>query len=200
MSGMDTSMVSRIWWAIALRGVLAILFGIVALFYTGSTLLALVYVFGVFAVLNGVFAIVAAVRAGEAHQRWGWLIVAGVVGVAAGVVSFVWPGITALAVVFLVAAWAIISGVAEIGFALSFPDTLAHPWLAALSGAISVLYGIVLAVWPRSGAVALTWLLGIYAIAYGASLLYYAYRMQALRSNVRAAASAVRSSSVPSTR
>jgi uncharacterized membrane protein HdeD (DUF308 family) len=120
--------------------------------------------------------------------------------VAAGVVSFVWPGITALAVVFLVSAWAIISGVAEISFALSWPDTLAHPWLAALSGAVSVLYGIVLAVWPRSGAIALTWLLGIYAIAYGASLLYYAYRLQALRSDVRAAAGVARSSSMRSSR
>jgi uncharacterized membrane protein HdeD (DUF308 family) len=107
--------------------------------------------------------------------------------VVAGIISFVWPGITALAVVFVVAAWAIISGVAEIGFALSWPDTLAHPWLAALSGAVSVAYGVLLAVWPRLGAVALTWLLGVYAIAYGISLLYYAYRLQSLRNDVRAA-------------
>lgn len=188
-------MVSRIWWAVVLRGILAILFGIVALFYTGSTLLALVYIFGIYAVLNGLFAIIAAVRAGEAHRRWGWLIVAGIVGVVAGIISFVWPGITALAVVFVVAAWAIISGVAEIGFALSWPDTLAHPWLAALSGAVSVAYGVLLAVWPRSGAVALTWLLGIYAIAYGISLLYYAYRLQALRNDVRAATGVGRTAS-----
>jgi uncharacterized membrane protein HdeD (DUF308 family) len=193
---LDKSMVSRIWWAIVLRGIVAILFGIVALFYTGSTLLALVYVFGIYAVLNGLFAIVAAVRAGEAHRRWGWLVVAGNVGVAAGIISFVWPGITALAVVFVVAAWAIISGVAEIGFALSWPDTLAHPWLAALSGAVSVAYGVLLAVWPRSGAVALTWPLGIYAVAYGISLLYYAYRLQALRNDVGAATGVGRTASV----
>lgn len=185
---MDSSMVSRIWWSIALRGVLAVLFGIVALFYTGSTLLALIYVFGVYAVLNGIFAIVAAVRAGEMHMRWGWLAFAGVVGVAAGIVAFVWPGLTALAVVYVVAAWAIISGVAEIAFAISWPDTLSHPWLAGISGIISVVYGVVLAVWPRSGAVALTWLLGIYAIAYGASLLYYAYRLRTVGQEVRMAA------------
>lgn len=178
---MDTKIVSRIWWAMALRGVLAILFGVVALFYTGRTLLALIYVFGVFAVLGGIVAIVAAVRAGEAHLRWGWLAFSGIVSVAAGIVSFVWPGITALAVVFLVAAWAIIIGAAEIAFALQWPDTLAHPWLAALSGALSVVFGILLAVWPRSGAVTLTWLLGIYAILYEPSLLYYGYRLQTLR-------------------
>ena len=181
---MDTKTVSRVWWAIALRGALAVLFGVVALFYTGRTLLALVYVFGVFAVLIGIMAIVAAVRAGESHLRWGWLAFSGIVGVAAGIVSFVWPGITALAVVFLIAVWAIVSGVAEIAFALQWPDTLAHPWLAGISGAVSVVFGVLLAVWPRSGAIALTWLLGIYAIVYGATLLYYAYRLQVLRGEV----------------
>jgi uncharacterized membrane protein HdeD (DUF308 family) len=105
--------------------------------------------------------------------------------VLAGIVSFVWPGITALALLFVIAAWAIVSGVAEIVFALSWPDTLAHPWLAALSGAISVVFGILLLVWPRSGAIALTWLVGIYAINYGATQLYYAYRLQALQREVR---------------
>jgi uncharacterized membrane protein HdeD (DUF308 family) len=126
---MDTKIVSRIWWAVALRGILAILFGIIALIFTGQTLLALVYVFGAFALLSGLMEIVTAVRAGEAHLRWGRLAVAGVAGVAAGIVSFVWPGITALALLFVIAAWAIVSGVAEIVFALSWPDTLAHPWL-----------------------------------------------------------------------
>ena len=182
---MDSKTVSRIWWAIALRGILAILFGIVALIFTGQTLLALVYVFGAFALISGIMEIVAAVRAGEAHLRWGWLAFAGIVGVAAGIVSFVWPGITALALLFIIAAWALISGVAEIVFALSWPDTLAHPWLAALSGALSVVFGILLVVWPRSGVIALTWLVGIYAIIYGASQLYYAFRLQALRHELR---------------
>ena len=184
---MDTTMISRVWWAIALRGVLAVLFGVVALFYTGQTLLALVFVFGAYAVLNGLFAIVGAVRAGEAHRRWGWLAVAGVAGVAAGIVALLWPGLTALAVVLIIAGWAIILGVSEIAFALSWPNTLAHPWLAALSGAISVLYGLLLAVWPRSGAVALTWLLGVYAIIYGAMILYYAYQLRTMGQDVRAA-------------
>lgn len=187
---MDSAVISRIWWAIVLRGVAAVLFGIVALFYTGATLLALVYVFGLYAVLNGIFAIVAAVRAGEAHMRWGLLAFSGIVSIAAGVVSFLWPGLTALSLVIIVAAWAIITGVAEIAFALAWPDTLTQPWLAGLSGLLSVVYGVLLAVWPRSGAVALTWLLGIYAILFGASLLYYANQLRALRNIVRAPAGA----------
>src|SRR5215468_4102306 len=99
---MDSKVVSRIWWSVVLRGVLAILFGIVAFFYTGQTLLALVYVFGVFAVLPGIVTLVAAVRAGEAHQRWGWLAASGLLGVVIGVVAFAWPGVTALVFVFLI--------------------------------------------------------------------------------------------------
>lgn len=183
---MDSKIVSRIWWALAIQGVLAILFGIVAFFYTGQTLLALIFVFGVFAVLSGIASLVAAVRAGEAHQRWGWLAASGILSVAAGIVAFVWPGITALAFVFLIAAWAIVTGGAQIAFALALPETLAHPWLAGFSGLLSVIFGLLLAVWPRSGAVTLTWLLGIYAIAYGVTMLYYAYLLQGLRHGVQA--------------
>lgn len=183
---MDSKIASRIWWSLVIRGVLAIVFGIVALIYTGQTLLSLVLVFGVFAVLSGIASLVAAVRAGEAHQRWGWLAVSGLLSIAAGVMTFVWPGITALAFVLLIAAWAIFTGVMEITFALALPETLAHPWLMGFSGLLSVLLGIVLAVWPRAGAVSLTWLVGIYAIAYGATLLYYAYRTRGVQSTVEA--------------
>jgi uncharacterized membrane protein HdeD (DUF308 family) len=110
--------------------------------------------------------------------------------VAAGVVSFVWPNPTAQAFVYLVAAWAILSGVLEITFALALPGTLAHPFWAALSGGLSVLFGVLLAVWPKSGATTLVWLIGIYAIAYGLTLLYYAFLLQALRSGARAVSGA----------
>ncbi|MGZ3679765.1 MAG: HdeD family acid-resistance protein [Ktedonobacterales bacterium] len=193
---MGSKIVSRIWWSLAIRGVLAILFGIVAFFYTGQTLLALVYVFGIFAVLSGISTLVTAVRAGEAHQRWGWLAASGIVGVAAGIVAFVWPGFTALAFVYLIAAWAIVTGVAEIAFALALPDTLAHPWLAGFSGLLSVIFGILLAVWPRSGATALTWLVGIYAIVYGATMLYYAYLLQGMRSEAQALSNLVRRTAI----
>ena len=148
---MDSKIASRIWWSLVIRGVLAIVFGIVAFIYTGQTLLSLVLVFGVFAVLSGIASLVAAVRAGEVHQRWGWLAVSGLLSIAAGVMTFVWPGITALAFVLLVAAWAIFTGVMEITFALALPETLAHPWLMGFSGLLSVVLGIVLAVWLTPG-------------------------------------------------
>jgi uncharacterized membrane protein HdeD (DUF308 family) len=182
---MDSKIASRIQWWLGLRGVLAILFGLVAFFYTGQTMLALIYVFGVFAVLSGIATLVAAVRAGEAHVRWGWLAASGLLSVAAGVAAFVWPGYTALAFVFLVAAWAILTGTTEIIFALALPGTLVHPWLAGFSGLLSVVFGILLAIWPRSGAITFTWLLGIYAIANGVTLLYYAFLLRSVRSGVQ---------------
>jgi uncharacterized membrane protein HdeD (DUF308 family) len=183
---MDSKIVSGIWWSLVIRGVLAILFGLVAFFYTGQTITALIYVFGAFALLSGIVTLVAAVRAGEAHRHWGWLAASGLIGVAAGVVSFVNPNATALAFVYLVAAWAVLSGVAEIAFALALPQALAHPWLEALSGALSVLFGVLLAVWPKSGETALIWLIGIYAILYGASMLYHAFLLQTARTGAQA--------------
>ena len=145
-----------------------------------ATLLALVLVFGVFALLSGIASIIAAVRAAEDHQRWGWFLVSGIVGIAAGLVCFVWPGITALALVYVIAAWAIVIGIAEIAFAMSWPELFAHAWLVGISGLISIVFGILLAVWPRAGAISLTWLLGMYAIVYGALMLAYAIRLQML--------------------
>jgi uncharacterized membrane protein HdeD (DUF308 family) len=104
----------------------------------------------------------------------------------AGVACFVWPNPTALVFVYIIAAWAILSGVAEIAFAVAFPDTLAHPFWAGLSGALSVLFGVLLGVWPKSGETALVWLIGIYAILYGATMLYYAFLLQAARAGAHA--------------
>src|SRR3954465_6982432 len=100
---MDSKILSAIWWSLAIRGVLAIVFGLVAFFYTGQTILALIYVFGVFALLSGLVTLIAAVRSGEAHQHWGWLAASGVIGVLTGVVCFVSPNTTALAFVYIIA-------------------------------------------------------------------------------------------------
>lgn len=177
---------SAIWWSLAIRGVLAVLFGVVAFFYTGQTITALVYIFGVFALLSGLMTLVAAVRAGEARHHWGWLAASGVIGVLAGVACFINPNATALAFVYLIAAWAILSGVAEITFAMALPQTMAHPWLTALSGALSVVFGVLVAIWPQSGAVALTWVIGVYAILNGVSLLYHAFLLQVGRTGAQA--------------
>jgi uncharacterized membrane protein HdeD (DUF308 family) len=129
---MDTKVISRIWWSLVIRGALALIFGILAFAYTGQTMLALMYVFGAFAVLSGVASLAMAVRAEEAHQRWAMLTISGVVSIVAGVIAFAWPGLTALAAVIIVAIWAIATGTMEITFVLAAPVSVPHPWLMGL--------------------------------------------------------------------
>ncbi len=168
------------WWAIALRGVFAIVFGIVALVLPGATMLALVLLFAAYMLLDGIFAIVAGVRAIRRQDRWGWLIVEGVVDLIAGAIAVVWPLVTVIAFVLLLGAWAIVSG--ALLFGASFRLHIAHGrWLMALAGGISVVWGVLAILRPLTGAVALTWLLGGYALLFGAVLVALAFRLRGRR-------------------
>lgn len=167
---------SENWWTLALRGLVGVLFGLIVLFSPSLSLLVLVFVFGAYAVVDGVLAVVAGIR-GTAGSRW-LLIVEGVVGVLAGVVAFAWPGITALALLYLVAFWAIFGGIAEIASAIALRREIEGEWALVLGGALSIVFGLVLAVLPGVGILSLVWLVGIYAIFFGASLLVLAFRVR----------------------
>jgi uncharacterized membrane protein HdeD (DUF308 family) len=168
------------WWAIALRGAFAILFGLVALLLPEVTMLALVLLFAAYMLLDGIFAIIAGVRAARRHDRWGWLIFEGAVDLIAGVIAVVWPFVTIVAFVFLLGAWAIVSGV--LLFGASFRLHMGHgSWLMALAGAISVIWGVLAILWPLTGALALTWLLAAYALFFGGALLFLAFRLRSRR-------------------
>jgi uncharacterized membrane protein HdeD (DUF308 family) len=168
------------WWAIALRGVFAILFGLIALFMPGVTMLALVLLFAAYMLVDGIFAIIAAVRAARQHDRWGWLILEGAVDLIAGAIAVLWPVITIVAFVFLLGAWAIVSGVLLFiaGFRLNLDD---GRWLMTLGGIISVVWGVLLMMWPLTGAVVLTWWMAGYALFFGGALLVLAFRLRARR-------------------
>ena len=169
---------ARNWWAIALRGALAIVFGVAALALPGVTMLSLVLVFAAFAVVDGVLAIVAAVRSARRHQRWGLLVLEGLVDIAAGVLAFLWPGLTILIFVMIVAAWALVTGV--LMTAAAFRLDLDHGrWWLALGGLASIAYGVLLIVAPLIGALVLTWWLGAYALVFGVFLLILAFRLRA---------------------
>jgi uncharacterized membrane protein HdeD (DUF308 family) len=168
------------WWAIALRGVLGIIFGLVALFLPGPTLLSLVLLFSAYMLVDGAFTIVAAVRAARRHERWGLLVLGGIADIAAGIIAFLWPGITVLAFVLLIAAWAIVSGALMV--AASFRLNLEHGrWWLALGGIASLTFGVLLLLAPLIGAVVLTWWLGAYAVVFGVTLLILAYRLRSRR-------------------
>lgn len=175
-----SGVLARNWWAVALRGVAAILFGLFALFAPGPTLLSLVLVFAALMVVDGGLNIAAAVRSARRHDRWGTLILLGVVDLIAAAVAIVAPGLTVLAFVYLMAAWAFVTGI----FAIAAAVRLRHDhgrWWLGFSGALSVVGGVLLAIAPLVGAIVLTWWLGAYAIIFGASLIVLAYRLRGHR-------------------
>jgi uncharacterized membrane protein HdeD (DUF308 family) len=172
------AVLAKNWWAVGIRGVLGILFGLIALFLPGATMLSLVLVFAAYAFVDGAFAIVSAVRAARERERWGYLLLEGIVDIAAAAVAVLWPGITVVAFVFVVAFWAIFTGVLELmaAFRLDFID--GRGWLI-FGGIVSVLYGVLLIAAPMIGAVVLTWWLGAYALVFGVCLVVLAFKLRA---------------------
>jgi uncharacterized membrane protein HdeD (DUF308 family) len=168
------------WWVIAIRGVLGIIFGIIALVYTGVTILSLVLVFGAYALVDGIFAIIAAVRAARRHDRWGWLTFEGIASILAAVITVAVPGLTVLAFVLLIAAWAIVTGVLEIAAAFRLKMDHGRVWLG-LGGAASIIFGVLMFIAPVAGAIVLTWWLGAYALVFGVMLLVLAFRLRSHR-------------------
>jgi uncharacterized membrane protein HdeD (DUF308 family)/sporulation protein YlmC with PRC-barrel domain len=170
---------SRNWWALALRGLSAILFGVAAFVVPAITLFVLVILFGAYMLVDGVFAIVAAIRAAGNEARWWVLLVEGILGVLAGGIAFAWPSITALALLYVVAAWAIVTGILEIAGAVRLRREIEGEWALGLSGALSLLFGVLLVVIPApAGILSLLWLIGAYAIAFGVVLLVLAFRVR----------------------
>jgi uncharacterized membrane protein HdeD (DUF308 family) len=159
-------MVSNFRTMFLFRGLAAIVFGVLTLVWPSISLAALVLMFGIFAVITGITAIVAAMR-NRGEQHWGLLLFEGILGVLAGAVALVWPGITALAFLFLIASWAILTGILELVAPLAFPMSFGRGLLSALSGIVSIVFGVVIAARPASGLLTVVWLIGIYAIITG---------------------------------
>jgi uncharacterized membrane protein HdeD (DUF308 family) len=169
---------TRNWWALAIRGLLAIVFGILAFALPSATLAALVLLFGAYAIADGVFAIIAAVKASGGARRWWWLVLEGILSIGVGVLTFVMPEITALFLLYLIAFWAILTGVFEIAIAIRLRKEITGEWLMALGGIASVLFGALLVLFPGAGALAVIWWIGAYAIVFGALLLALAFKLR----------------------
>jgi uncharacterized membrane protein HdeD (DUF308 family) len=178
MSARSLSGVSGPWWSAALRGAVAILFGLAALLRPDITLVALVLLFGAYALVDGVFALVGIFGGADSGVSRPWLLVRSVAGIVAGLLAFVLPGLTALALLYLIAVWAIVAGIAEIVIAIELRKRIRGEWALIAGGAVSVAFGVILALLPWVGILSLVWLIGAYAIAFGVLLLITAFRMR----------------------
>ena len=165
------------WWALALRGVVAILFAILAIFWPGITATALVILFGIYALIDGIFALLAALREAQRHGRSGALLLEGILDILIAILAFAWPQAALVALIYLIALWAVGTGIVLIVAGLAL-IRLSGEWLLVASGLLSLLLGIVLFVHPGVGVVALSWWLGLYALLFGIALVSAAFRIR----------------------
>jgi uncharacterized membrane protein HdeD (DUF308 family) len=175
-----SALLAQNWWAVALRGVFAVVFALIAFFSPGATLLSLALFFSAYMLVDGVFGIVSGVRAASNHQRWGLLVLEGILNILVGVIAFMMPGLTVLFFVTMMAVWSLITGVLMIVAAFKLNPTYGRGWLI-FSGIVSVLFGVALLIAPLVGAVVLTWWLGAYALVFGVSLLVLAFKLKGRR-------------------
>lgn len=170
--------VARNWWAFVVRGLAAIAFGLLALFAPQSTFLALIILFGIYAAIDGVFALVATLRAVQAHERWRPLLIEGVVGVAIAVITLFEPRVTGTALYLTVAIWALLTGGLEIVAAFRLREHLAGELLLLLGGLLSILFGVLLLWNPFLGLTAVVRLIGFYALLFGGMLIGLGLRLR----------------------
>ena len=179
-----TSTLKRGWWLLLLRGLFAIAFGILAWVQPGITLAALVLIFGVYSMADGISCLWMAIAGPKGHEYWWLVLLEGLLGVGIGLIAFLAPGITAVWLVFYIAIWAIATGVLEIAAAIRLRKEVDGEWMLLLAGVASLLLGVALAVQPGAGALALLWLIGSYAIVFGVLLLVLAVKIRRFASKL----------------
>jgi uncharacterized membrane protein HdeD (DUF308 family) len=174
---LDLEALSARWWIFVVRGIAAILFGVAAMVWPAITVLALTLLWGAYALADGVLGLTLAARAGRAGKRWGWLFFSGLVSIGAAVIAVVWPAITALALLMLIAVWAVFTGAAQIVAAIELRRVIRGEWLLALSGVLSIVFGVLMMIFPGAGALAVVGVIAAYAIVFGVFMMGLGIRM-----------------------
>ena len=166
------------WWMLLLRGILALVFGLLCIAYPGVTLIVMKIMFGAYALLDGTLALASSITTAKGRPRWWSTFFEGIVGIIFGLLILIWPGITAFGLLYLIGAWAIITGIFEITAALRLRQHFTNEWLLILCGAASVIFGLLILVIPRAGALAVVWWIGTFAIFFGMFFIALAFRLR----------------------
>ena len=166
------------WWLLALRGLFAILFGIVILAWPALTIEILVIIYGVFALVGGILSMIIGLFSIGKNSNWWLMFLEGVLGFIVGGIVLKWPAMSLLLLIIIIALWAIISGIAQIITAFFVRQQIKNEWLMALSGLISLLFGLLLFSWPISGIIVLSWLIGFYALLLGIFLIVFGFQIK----------------------
>jgi uncharacterized membrane protein HdeD (DUF308 family) len=174
---------SEHWWAFVLRGIFAVIFAFAAFTWPGLTLIVLIFFFGIYALVDGVTAIVM----GIGNKKWYWYVLSGVVGILAGIFALTRPGITGLALLTVIGVWALVKGVTEIVAAIQLRKVLEREWLLALGGLASVVFGLFVLARPGAGALAVVGLIALYALFFGTALIFLGIRLRRLKAALEAA-------------
>ena len=166
------------WWLVVLRGVLAVLFGLTAFLWPGLTGLVLVLLFGVYALSDGVVAMATGLTHVKDTPRWWVFLLEGLIGIGAGIAAVIWPETVAVALIALIAAWAVLTGAFEIAAAIRLRREIDNEWLLFLGGLLSIAFGALLILQPAAGGLALIWLIGSYALIFGVLLIVLGFRLK----------------------
>jgi len=173
-----TGSLSQNWWLVVLRGVLAILFGVLAFVWPSITWLTLIVMFGVYAIIDGIIAIVSGLSRTKESARWWTFLVEGLLGIGAGIVALVWPGLTSLVLIYMIASWAIITGILEIAAAIRLRNEITNEWVLGLGGLVSIGLGVLLFFEPVAGGLAIIWTVAAYALIFGVLLVILGFRLR----------------------
>jgi uncharacterized membrane protein HdeD (DUF308 family) len=177
---------ARWWWTFILRGVLAIAFGVVAFVSPPATIAALVLLFGAWALVDGVFHIAGAIRDRSRNRSWWLAVLEGVVSIIAGVLALAFPAFAALSVLLIISAWSILTGVVEVVMAIRLREQITGELWLAIAGILSILFGVLLFLFPTTGAVTIVWIIGAFAIAFGISMIALGWRLRQIHQRVTA--------------
>lgn len=175
---------TRNWWIYAVRGVLAIVFGVLAFARPEQALAALVLLFGSYAMVDGFFAMFTGIASIRYFSHWWALVLEGVAGIVIGMLTFFYPSITAIVLLYFIAAWALITGIFEIVAAIQLRREITGEWMLVLGGLLSILFSVLLVVYPGAGAVSVVWVIAIYAIIFGTSEIILGFQMKGFRKDV----------------